>query len=229
MPRKPTGQVLDRKRQRGHVYALRFRACGQRQYVTLGATEDGWTRKAAEDELANVLADVRRGIWRPPAPDPTPEPEQRDPSFHEFSTEWYRGVELGLAERTQVDYMWRLSNHLLPHFARMRLSAITVEQLDRYRSAKERERLALEQARASNELLPPAQRERLPKPLSNGSINKTIRLLAVILEPGRGVRPDRPQPREGPQAAAARVDARAQLPATRPGGRAAQRRGRARR
>ena len=180
MPRKPTGQVLERKRQRGRVYALRFRAYGERQYVTLGATEDGWTRKAAEEELQNVLADVRRGIWRPPAPDP--EPEQRDPSFHEFSTAWYRGVELGLAERTQVDYTWRLSNHLLPYFARMRLSAITVEQVDRYRSAKERERLGLEQARAKNEQLPSAQRERLPKPLSNSSINKTIRLLATVLD-----------------------------------------------
>jgi len=86
-----------------------------------------------------------------------------------------------LGERTKVD-LWRLSNHLLPYFARMPLSAITVEQVDRYRRSKERERAALSRAREANDKLPPDKRERLPRPLSNSSINKTIRLLATILE-----------------------------------------------
>ena len=73
MARKATGQVVEREGKRGRTYALRFRAYGQRQYVTLGTAEEGWTRQRAEVELENVLADVRRGIWRSPEPEHVPE------------------------------------------------------------------------------------------------------------------------------------------------------------
>jgi integrase len=84
--------------------------------------------------------------------------------------------------QTRVDYRWRLSNHLLPHFANRGLSAITVEEVDRYRRAKVRESKATEAARQKQLAMPKDQRERLARPLSNSSINKTTRLLAVILE-----------------------------------------------
>jgi hypothetical protein len=45
MARKATGQVVERKRKRGRVFALRFRAGGERQYVTL---PDGTSRDEAE-------------------------------------------------------------------------------------------------------------------------------------------------------------------------------------
>jgi hypothetical protein len=35
MARKATGQVVERKRKRGRVFGLRFRAGGERQFVTL--------------------------------------------------------------------------------------------------------------------------------------------------------------------------------------------------
>ena len=38
MPRRPTGQVLERERDGALVFALRFRAYGQRRYLT--AAED---------------------------------------------------------------------------------------------------------------------------------------------------------------------------------------------
>jgi hypothetical protein len=66
--------------------------------------------------------------------------------------------------------------------AQHRLSAITVREVDRYRRLKVRESHALEEARQEQLTKPPAVRKRLPRPLSNGSINKTIRLLATILE-----------------------------------------------
>ena len=68
MARPPCGQVLDREGKRGKTFAIRFRAYGTRQYVTLGTADEGWTHATAEQELANVLADVRRGIWRPAEP-----------------------------------------------------------------------------------------------------------------------------------------------------------------
>jgi integrase len=159
MAPKATGQVIEWRGHQGHTFAIRFRAYGQRQYLTLGTAEEGWTRRKAEQELANVLADVRRGIWRPPEPErelPAPRPE---PSFHGFASEWFDAHHRELRPTTQADYRWRLENHLLPFFARHRLFEITVEEVDRYRHAKVRE-----------------------GGLSAESINKTLGLLAQILE-----------------------------------------------
>lgn len=179
MPRKPTGSVIEPKDGRG--WALRFRAYGKRRYLALGTSEEGWTREKAETRLGHVLADVERGIWKPEAPPPD-QVEGEEPTFHEFASEWFEGIAPELRERTRIDYQWRLSNHLLPYFAKHRLSAITVEEVDRYRRGKVRESKATETARRRQLAKPEKERKRLPRPLSNGSINKTIRLLAVVLE-----------------------------------------------
>lgn len=179
MPRKASGGVVDPKD--GRAWAIRFRAYGKRHYVALGTAEEGWTKEKAEKKLAHVLADVERGIWKPEAPPPDQAPDA-EPTFHEFASEWFDGVAPELRERTRIDYQWRLSNHLLPYFAKHRLSAITVEEVDRYRREKVRESKAVAAARARQLALPEKERKRLVRPLSNGSINKTIRLLAVVLE-----------------------------------------------
>lgn len=179
MPRKATGSVVEPKDRR--AWALRFRAYGKRRYVALGTSGEGWNRAKAERELRHVLADVERGIWQPPAPKPE-RSSAEVPTFHEFASEWFEGISPELRERTRVDYRWRLSSHLLPYFADHRLSAITVEEVDRYRRAKVRESKEMESARQKQLALPKAKRTRIPRPLSNGSINKTIRLLAAILE-----------------------------------------------
>jgi integrase len=180
MPRKATGSVVEPKDRR--AWALRFRAYGKRRYVALGTSGEGWNRAKAERELRHVLADVERGIWQPPAPEPEERSSAEVPTFHEFASEWFEGISPELRERTRVDYHWRLSSHLLPYFADHRLSAITVEEVDRYRRAKVRESKEMESARQKQLALPKARRTRIPRPLSNGSINKTIRLLAAILE-----------------------------------------------
>src|SRR5450755_1456100 len=82
--------------------------------------------------LQNVLADVRRGVWRAPHPEPAP-PPVADPTFHEFASEWWAAKRDELSRKTQIDYEWQLSNHLLPFFARHRLTQITVAEVDRYR------------------------------------------------------------------------------------------------
>src|SRR3954447_25654991 len=140
MPRELSGQVVERTTSRGRVFALRFRAYGRRQYVTLGTSAEGWDRRAAETELQNVLADVRRGLWRPPDRQPVPPHPSEDPTFHEFASEWLESVAPGLAPGTVDRYRWQLTHHLLPHFARRRLTQITVAEVDRYREAKARER-----------------------------------------------------------------------------------------
>ncbi len=158
MARQATGQVLVRKGTAGRTYALRFRAYGRRHYLTLGTDAEGWDRRRAEVELENVLADARRGIWKPQerlqAVEPTPEP-----TFHEFASEWMEEVRPELRPRTAEDYEWALTHHLLPFFAEHRLSEVTVEEVDRYRRAKLRQ-----------------------GSLANNTLNKTITRLGQILE-----------------------------------------------
>jgi integrase len=126
--------VVERNRARGRVYGLRFSAYGERRFLTL---PDGTTRAQAEEELANVLADVRRGMWRPDAPPPV-EPEG-DPGFHRFASEWLAAVSPGLADKTRARYRWQLTHHVLPFFKDYPLRAIGVEAVDRYREQKVRE------------------------------------------------------------------------------------------
>jgi integrase len=124
-----------------------------------------------------VLADVRRGIWQPPPREPEHvDPPLAEPTFHEFASEWIAMRQLeGLADKTIADLRWSLSNHLLPVFAGHRLSEITPQEVDRYKTEKARERQEFEQARARGEKI----RER---GLSNNSINHTLSDLSQVLE-----------------------------------------------
>jgi hypothetical protein len=65
---RPRGQVIERRLKSGRIYAIRFHVYGRRRYLTLGHESEGWTRRRAEDALANVLADVRRDLWVEPLP-----------------------------------------------------------------------------------------------------------------------------------------------------------------
>jgi integrase len=159
MARRSTGQVVTRKRKRGTYYGLRFYAAGERHYLTLGSAEEGWNQHRAEDELAATMAAVRAGTWEPPKPTAPVQHRPAEPTFHEFASEWFGANRHGWAERTIVDYRWALSNHLLPYFAKHRLTAITIEEVDRYKAAKSRE-----------------------GKLAPNAINKTIVRLAQILE-----------------------------------------------
>src|SRR2546422_7124771 len=130
MSRPATGQIVVRDGKRGRTFALRFRAYGRREYLTLGTAEEGWTHAKAETELENVLADVRRGIWQPPA-SPVVVETRPEPTFRESASEWYEGKKLkGLGDRTLEDYRWALSYHLLPFFNSHRLSEITIREVD---------------------------------------------------------------------------------------------------
>ncbi len=115
MPRRATGSIITRQGKNGTTYQLRFNANGRRQYLTLGSAANGWTHAKAQAELENVIADVRRGIWTPPEPEPAPVVEQ-DPTFHEFSSDWFEASKGEWRERTRDDYEWALTHHLLPFF-----------------------------------------------------------------------------------------------------------------
>jgi integrase len=165
MPRKGTGQVIERRGKRGTTFALRFRAYGVREYVTLGS--EGWTRERAEGELADTLTLVRKGIWRSPEPEPEVVRPKEEPDFHHFASEYVAGRKQELRPRSIESLEWALSCHLLPYFRSHKLSAITVEEVDRYRRAKVRER---------------ETKTKSQRALSNTSINKTLKILAQVLD-----------------------------------------------
>ena len=174
MARPPTGQVLERDGARGTTYALRFRAYGKRRYVTTSAT----SRADAEKELAHVLADVQRGLWKPPAAAPVVAVEET-PTLHTFASAWFADRQAdGLKPRSLDALTWALS-HVLEHLADVPVDAVTVDRVDAYRRAKLAERNAIEEARiaAHTKGEPFAERG-----LSAASINRTIAVLAAVLD-----------------------------------------------
>jgi integrase len=185
MAKNTTGQLLDRKWRSGRTYAVRVHAYGRRHYLTLGSTQDGWTRSRAEAELQNILADIRRGIWTPPRParsrtaKPIAERDAKTITFHEFASRWLTGRRNEISPRTHEMYKLALTHHLLPYFAHYGLDEITIEAVDAYRRHKvaqsQQRRAALEAAAH----LP--YNERPPRPLSAPTINKTIDVLQMVL------------------------------------------------
>lgn len=156
MARKPTGQVIERERQGGRTFALRFRAYGERFYFTLGTAAEGWSRERAERELKHIRADIERGIWQPPADDPDP-PAQM-PTFADYAAAWTELRAPELSDSTVERNRYSLA-HLLPVFGPKRLDAITASDVNRYAADKLRE-----------------------GKLSADSTNKTLKLLAQILD-----------------------------------------------
>jgi integrase len=156
--RKSTGGVVEKATKRGTSYGIRYRAGGRRIFQLVGSSANGTTRQDAERELAFQLALIARGEWRPPVAEA--EPVRQIPTFHVFASEWHERRKLeGLRPRTLEHLTWTLVDHLLPYFHRMRLDEIGVAQVDGYVQHKVREGR-----------------------LGNASINRTVAVLASVLE-----------------------------------------------
>ncbi len=230
---RPQGRVVERDGQHGTTFAIRFMAGGKRRFQTLGTTEQGWTRARAQSELANALADVRRGIWQPPKRQSEPVRPDSDPSFHEFASEWFNDHKDEWRQSTRLDYEWQLSKHLLPFFRGHRLSQITVREVDRFKSAKLAEARSIKAKAAEGKPVMDeytdrrgCKHRRPRRALSVASVNKMLTRLGQILEsavkyeliernPARGVRlkPVRPAPvwLESAEQIAALLDAAGEL------------------
>jgi integrase len=153
MARPATGQIIERRNAAGDVTrSLRFNVNGKPHRKPLGVV----ARDDAELELENVLADVRRGIWKPA--EPAPRSPSETPGFHEFADAWWERRKVQLAENTRADLKWRLEVHLIPYFGETPIDAISVDLIDRYVS------------------------EKLAAGLSATSVNKTLTTLGAILE-----------------------------------------------
>lgn len=206
MAKRAKGEVLVRNWKAGPGFALRFSAYGRRRYVTLGLESDGWTSERAEEELQNVLADVRRGLWSPPrgsggkgedggppspgrprglredgngigeAPVPPPGGEMPFAEFAPWALEVRRARH---SEAHHRNLCWGL-RHLMPFFAESPLAAIDAEAIDSYSAAKVEEGVRLQAAIDRGEPYHD-ERGRVRKPLAASSINKTIKVLSWFL------------------------------------------------
>lgn len=128
------GEVLIRKRAKGTVFALRFWAYGKRRYLTLGYECDGWVKAKAEEELREVLANVRRGLWVSPQRwrHGDSEVDDRDAMllFGPFAVGLPTSRKGQVATKTSAHDSWALG-HLLPFFAESSLA----DRRDRRRGA----------------------------------------------------------------------------------------------
>jgi integrase len=128
-------------------------------------TLDVATHAEAETALRHVLADVDRGIWKPPTPAPVVE-VQETPTLHVFASAWFADRRAdGLKPRSLEALEWALG-HVLEHLAAVPVNEITVDRVDAYRRAKLRER----------------EFGLVERPLSNASINRTIAVLAAVCD-----------------------------------------------
>jgi integrase len=187
MGRKKDGTVVPREWKSGRGYALRFIAYGERQYFTLGTEHDGWTREKAQTELDNIMADVRRGTWVPPDRN---KPKSSEPSadappaarqtFHQFSSRRLAERKLEVSERMHEHEEWALRVHLLPYFANWPVSDFDIEAIDAYRRYKVEQADQRRKAIANGKPIYD-DRERVLRPLSASSINKTIDVLGSYL------------------------------------------------
>jgi integrase len=177
------GEVLERDWKSGRGYAIRFWAYGEREYLTLGYERDGWTYQRAEEELENILADVRRGIWVSPKKKKRRASEAGEegevPVFGPFARQLVASREGQVSENHHAYELWGL-RHLLPYFADWPLLDIDVQAVDAYRHFKVQEadarRRAIERRKPLRD-----ERGQILRPLSATSINKTIDVLQFVL------------------------------------------------
>ena len=200
MAKRIKGEVLVREWKAGRGFALRFSAYGRRRYLTLGLEAEGWSAERAQEELENVLADVRRGLWVPPrrgsgeggggAPTQPPlrgpaggaaEPPiaGREMLFGEFAPWAFEVRRAHHGEAHHRNLRWCLM-HLMPFFAEWPLGQIDAEAVDSYSAAKVEEGRRLQAAIDRGEPYRD-DRGRVRLPLAASSINKTIKGLAWFL------------------------------------------------
>jgi integrase len=187
MAAKAKGEVIETDLKGGRSFALRFPAYGERPYITLGFDHEGWTPQSAQEKLDDILAEVQLGIWIPPKKKRRRQPDAdaaTDPSdevvyFGPFALGLVESRRGQVSENTTAHEEWSLG-HLLPFFGDWELREIDVTGVDDYREFKVRESEA--RARAIERRKPQRNdRNQILKPLSPGSINKTIDGLQFIL------------------------------------------------
>ncbi|MDQ6818862.1 MAG: site-specific integrase [Actinomycetota bacterium] len=184
MPRPPGVQITRDRRKEGSVtFALRVRIAGTDERVPLGNTNDGWDEVRAEHARRQLLAKIELGQWAPRR-EATTRDRDDEPTFRELATDWLDARKRNPAIRPRTTELneTQLKRYLAPFFGELRPSEITIAKIKQYREQIHRENAQIrDAAKAGRPLRDPRNRLRL-RTLSNDSINKTLRTLALILD-----------------------------------------------
>jgi integrase len=184
MPRRTSVQITrNRRHDQSITYALRVRGSGGDDTVPLGNSSDGWDEARADEARRQLLAKIELGLWTPGTV-ATHAGSDEEPTFAELATDWLadRQRNPGIRPRTTENDRWLLTRYLIPFFGDLRPSRITASTLKRYRRQIHEENHHISAAHhAGKPLRDPLSSQPL-RPLSNDSINKTLRTLAAILD-----------------------------------------------
>ena len=168
-----------RKRDRQYSYGLRIRAYGERHWVPLGTEREGWNDVRAADRRDEIAALVRRGAWRPPNTFEL-DPRERNPGFHEFSSDWLKRYRRIVRPRTAELAEYLLSRHILPFLHDYRLGEIDYAALSAFVAHKlERNEEVIEAREAGVTLRD--RRGQPRRPLGPRTINMSMEVISLVL------------------------------------------------
>jgi integrase len=190
MPPPRRGSIRRKQTQLGTSYALRIRWQGKQHYHYLGGDWEGWTDERAHSELRYVTAQVERGEYMPPKPSAAPPDEAGAlPTFQVFASIVLARKKRRVAEKSYRDLEWRL-RIAVDHVGSRRLDEIDAGVADEVVDRLLRDREAIEEAAAAGRPLtetytdPRTGRDHVRRrwPLSNGSINKVLAAIRLVLK-----------------------------------------------
>ena len=173
MSRPATGQVgRTATAKQGATYTLRFRAYGKRRYLT---RRSATTASRAQVELENVLADVRRGIWRAAEPGAR---RRRGPTSRRSTSSRASGSRRGSRRARGEDdrrLRWSLSNCTCSRSSRR-----TGSRRSRRRRSTATRRRRRASGQDDREDPRPGREGAASHGLANRSINQTLRDSAQV-------------------------------------------------
>jgi integrase len=184
MPRSPGLQIIRNPRKDGSItFGLRVRIGGVDEVVPLGNTNDGWDEARVDVARKQLLAKIELGLWTPGCSDSS-SPTDEEPSFRELATDWLEDRRRNPAIRPKTIELneSQLTRYLLPFFGDLLPSQITPQKIKDYRRRIHEDNGHIRAAaEAGKPLIDPHTHHRI-RTLGNESINKTLRVLAQILD-----------------------------------------------
>ena len=185
MPRPQSVQITRNPRKDGSTtFALRVRAAGADDRVPLGNSNDGWDEIRAETARKQLLAKIELGLWTPQPDNSSSRAEAEEPTFRELATDWLEARKRNPALRPRTTELneSQLKRYLAPFFGELLPSDINAAKIKEYRDHIHKENAQIRKAAEDGRpLRDPRTGQRL-RTLSNDSINKTLRTLALILD-----------------------------------------------
>jgi integrase len=184
MPRQPRVQITRDARADGSItFGLRVRISGGDERVSLGNESDGWDEARVEQARKQLLAKIELGLWSP-RPDAPAASSDAEPTFRELATDWLEARKRNPAIRPRTIELneWQLRRYLTPFFGELLPSQIRRQTIKDYRQRIHTENAQIRDAQATGKpLRDPRTGQRL-RTLGNDSINKTLRVLASVLD-----------------------------------------------